>query len=157
MKILKYKILRYYIKLTRAIRKKVERIEDLDIIQTKAISLYYIYLKDNDSLINCSFISKKRHIQKDDVLMILGPGLQGSVLTVIDENSETSINCYEVLIPNYYYDEMTYKFDEVMEKRLRIAEKSKKEVITKDLDKLILKAKTTVDMENSTKVGKIFS
>ncbi len=136
----KYKIAKFYLKLKLKLIKKFDKVEKIDLIQARAIDLYSLYLKDKESYISCSFISRKRHIQKDQVLIILNPGSQNGILTVIDENQETSINCYEVSIPMKLYTGMTLDFDKEMEKRLRCAENSKKEAISNDLDKLIKEA-----------------
>ena len=134
---IKYKFYRLIIRLKWRINKNLYPEPELNLIQTKAVALYYLYLRDKESQVSCSFLSLKRHIENDRVLIILGPGLQDSIITVVDENINNVINCFEVLIPRIKFQQMSKAVDIEMERRLKSAEWSKKDAITKDLDKLI--------------------
>lgn len=134
----KYKIIKSWISFRKRMDSYMRKEPKLDKIQSKAIELYNLYLNDKESYLSCSLISKKRHIERDGVLMILTPIFNDkTTLTVIDENEKNLINCYEVKIPDLTSSYMENDFDLEMERRLKGAEFSKKEAISKDLDKLI--------------------
>jgi len=139
---IKYQALRRFLKWRN--NNKFKTIIKLDNIQQKSSDLFKLYLKNPEADLCCSLMSGKRHIEIENVLLILNNTTRGYILTVIDENQNNSINCYEVNLPEQTAHELINLFDHKMERRLVQSESSKKETIAKDLDSLIEEATKTI-------------
>lgn len=133
VKRLKYKLIKRFL-LWRQGKNTVVKLDD---IQQKSVDLFKLYLRNPETNLVCSFASGKRHIDIDDVLLMLNNTQRGYTLTVIDENRNNSINCYEVNLPDSVSFELINLFDTKMERRLVASESSKKGAISKDLSLLI--------------------
>jgi hypothetical protein len=104
--------------------------------EEKGIKLWRICVRDINS--NLSYNSSGvRHIEKDDLLMILHPsGNMYSVMTIIDINSEGK-TLFELNIPKREASEICEYFDNELEKRMKKVENNKRKIIENDLDKLL--------------------
>lgn len=144
----KFRLIRFYLKW---MQNRSSQVVKLDDIQRKSVDLFKLYLRNPETNLVCSLMSGKRHIDVDDVLLILNKTPRGYVLTVIDENKKNSINCYEVNLPDVTSFELIELFDNKMERRLVNSEASKKGAISKDLDSLIELATKNIKLNDKTK------
>lgn len=110
----------------------------LNSFQIKAFQLWKLTLKDKTSILDYSAISRVRQIEKNDMLLIFYPGSQNWTLVIIDNNKGKK-NLYEVQIPATQSTELCNFFDEENEKRMRLRENEKRDIIHEDLDYLIKK------------------
>lgn len=144
----KFRLIRFYLKW---MQNRSSQVVKLDDIQRKSVDLFKLYLRNPETNLVCSLMSGKRHIDVDDVLLILNKTPRGYVLTVIDENKNNSINCYEVNLPDVTSFELIELFDNKMERRLVNSEASKKGAISKDLDSLIELATKNIKLNDRSK------
>lgn len=144
----KFRLIRFYLKW---MQNRSSQVVKLDDIQRKSVDLFKLYLRNPETNLVCSLMSGKRHIDVDDVLLILNKTPRGYVLTVIDENNKNSINCYEVNLPDVTSFELIELFDNKMERRLVNSEASKKGAISKDLDSLIELATKNIKLNDRSK------
>jgi len=137
---LKRRFYRLIIRIRKKFKKKVRTRLDskpgLTELQRKMIMLWDRSLKDKSSKLYCTFLSTHRQIETNRVLLILTPsGHDLYYMTVIDTSGQG--NCYEISFRTSIGVELGEMFDNETEKRMRLLEFSKREVITRDLESLL--------------------
>jgi hypothetical protein len=105
--------------------------------QEKGIKLWRLCLKDNSSKLGFN-TNGVRQIEKDNLLLVFQHNPSGeSVMTIMDINSSNK-NIYELNIPNKQSNYVCDLFDDEMDKRMSLAERTKRNIIETDLDNLLI-------------------
>jgi hypothetical protein len=135
---IKYKTLKLFVKF----RERWSRTKNnfmtpvgLTELQTKGIKIWYLSIKDKSGKLYHSDVT--RLIERDNVLLIFKPVSHSDYgLTIIDSHGGRN-NCYELTIPSNHSKEMCEEFDVEMERRMRLVEFNRRQVLNKDLDSLL--------------------
>jgi len=105
--------------------------------QEKGIKLWRLCLKDNSAKLGFN-TNGVRQIEKDNLLLVFQHNPSGeSVMTIMDINSSNK-NIYELNIPNKQSNYVCDLFDDEMDKRMSLAERTKRNIIETDLDNLLI-------------------
>ena len=105
--------------------------------QEKGIKLWRLCLKDNATKLafNTTGI---RQIEKENLLLVFQHNSSGeSVMTIMDIN-DSNKNIYELNILNKQSNYVCDLFDDEMDKRMSLVEKTKRQIIETDLDNLLV-------------------
>jgi len=106
-------------------------------IEEKAIKLWKLYLKDNDSYLSCSISKGTRQIEKDNLLLLLSPQEYDDYLMTIIESERDKSQLYEVVISRKNISLVVSSFDNENEKRMSGSEDDKRNSIHIELDNLL--------------------
>jgi len=137
---IKYKLLKSYAKTKKYFRGFRDRLEIADMtltqLQVKGIKLWVLYLRNKDTKLYSSIATGDRQIKYDNTLLILRPGNEQDIMTIINlsDNVET---CYEIGVPPKSSNYVREKFDIEMDRRMRATEHAKREIIQMSIDRLI--------------------
>ena len=113
-------------------------------LQEKAVKLWKLCLKDQDTNITCSIRNRMRQIEKDNMLIILFPlNTIDYTMTIIDVDTDKSC-LYEIRIESKLAESIISSFDIENERRMKMGEDEKRESIYSDLDKLLLQEEKAV-------------
>ena len=105
--------------------------------QEKGIKLWRLCLKDNSTKLAFN-TNGVRQIEKENLLLVFQYNTSGeSVMTIMDINSSNK-NIYELNILNRQSNYVCDLFDDEMDKRMRLVEKTKRQIIETDLDNLLI-------------------
>lgn len=113
---------------------------DSSAFESKSVKFWKIFLKDPDTHMSFN-TSGVRQIERDSVLMILEPNNESSteyIMTIMDICDERR-SVYELHVTSKVAENVCECFDIEMEKRMKSAEKSKRDLIEKDIDNLLEK------------------
>lgn len=113
-------------------------------MQEKAVKLWKLCLKDKKTNMSCSISNRIRHIEKNNMLIILSPINQlDYLMTIIDiDNSKSCL--YEIRITSKLSEDVILSFDTENQKRMMNREEGKRKFIYNDLDKLLLREEESV-------------
>lgn len=145
MNFFKFKILKRFAKTNRSWNNWKIRIDnktyDLDVHQKNAIALWNLCLNDKEAQLYCSFLTLKRQIEKEFLLItLISKGGRHNEMTIIDLTNGNH-NCFNIAFNEKVEDivlDLKDDFDTEMERRVRSIEFSKKEIMRKDLESLVL-------------------
>jgi len=105
--------------------------------QEKGIKLWRLCLKDSSTKLAFN-TNGVRQIEKENLLLVFQHNLSGeSVMTIMDINDNNK-NIYELNILNRQSLYVCDLFDDEMDKRMSLAEKTKRQIIETDLDNLVV-------------------
>lgn len=105
--------------------------------QEKAIKLWRLCLRDREAKLAFN-TNGVRQIDKENLLIVFQHNPSGeSVLTIMDIDDAKKKNIYELSIPNKHSSYVCGLFDDEMDKRMSIAESTKRQIIETDLDSLL--------------------
>lgn len=113
---------------------------NIDDMQATAVELFMVSLKNKNSSLNYSPESKARFIVSDYMWITMSSaGDNNYLINIIDESEANHAHSHEVYIPKEYAFELMDEFDVELERKFRLMEAAKKQVVVDDLDKLIFK------------------
>ena len=142
-------LIRTYIFLNKSFRKidiKMQYNEDSTTteLQERAIGLWKLCLRDKKTNLSSSLGNKYRQIGKDNMMIVLSPiNAVDYLMTIMDvDNSKSCL--YEVRIGQKMSNIIIMAFDTENEKRMRLEEEERRNLIFKDLDKLHREIKSTI-------------
>ncbi len=105
--------------------------------QEKGIKLWRLCLKDSSTKLAFN-TNGVRQIEKENLLLVFQHNLSGeSVMTIMDINDNNK-NIYELNILNRQSLYVCDLFDDEMDKRMSLVEKTKRQIIETDLDNLVV-------------------
>jgi len=105
--------------------------------QEKGIKLWRLCLKDNYTKLAFN-TNGVRQIEKENLLLVFQHNSSGeSVMTIMDIN-DSNKNIYELNILNKQSNYVCDLFDDEMDKRMSLVEKTKRQIIETDLDNLLV-------------------
>ena len=137
---IKIKIYRFFIRYKQNQKKKTMKYNGM---QERGVQLWNIYLQHSDSQLYSSIRSNARQIERDDVMMSLHPVGDNYVLSIMDATPNRS-HCFEVIMLMDHVNLIADEFDKEMQRRMRAAELSKRNVLLKDLDMLLNDARISL-------------
>ena len=106
-------------------------------LQDKGIRLWKLCLRDKKTSISCSISNRIRQIEKDNMVIVLSPiNSIDYLMTIIDTDQNKSC-LYEIKIGQKLAEGVISSFDNENEKRMRQGEDKRRNLIIKDLDKLL--------------------
>lgn len=110
--------------------------QKLSTYQEKAIRLWRLCLKDNDTKMAYNTLGI-RQIEKGNLFITYAPADNSSyVMTIMDINDDRK-NLFEIHIPSKHSGYAVDIFDMEMEKRMKRVENTKRYIIESDIDKLL--------------------
>ena len=113
-------------------------------LQEKAVKLWKLCLKDMETNLSCSISDKTRHIEKDNLLIILSPMNELDYLMTIVDGDNSKSCLYEIRIGSKLSSSVTTTFDNENERRMKEGEEDKRKTIHSDLDKLLLQEENSL-------------
>ena len=119
-------------------------------LQEKAVRLWKLCLKDEDTSISCSISNQTRQIEKNNMLIVLSPINSIDYLMTIMDVDQTKSCLYEVRISQKISEGVISSFDAENERRMRLGEEERRNSIFKDLDKLLLQEEEAVRSKKKT-------
>ena len=149
----KFRILRLAIK-WRRFKSMFDIKPEIDNMQSRAIQLFLVLLKNKDTSLNHSPESSVRFLESESLWITLeyyGDN-RTYLITIIDETNFNHVHSNGVFIPKECAYEIMNEFDKELEKRFRSMESIKKKAIINDLEGLIKQVKNI----NSTQDKEIF-
>lgn len=113
---------------------------ELNSMQSKAVKLWKICLKDSKCVLQCSIPNKQRQIESGKIFMVLSAtNLDHAILSIFDSTSEDKCNFYEVIVPQPHLEEICQSFDSVVAKRMGLKEQRSRDTVEEIFDTLLSK------------------
>ena len=137
---LKIRIYRLFIQYKQNLKKKITKYNGM---QERGIQLWNIYLKHSDTQLYSSIRSNARQIERDNVMMSLHQVGDNYVLSIMDVTPNRS-HCFEVIMSMDHVNLIADEFDKEMQRRMRAAELSKRNLLLTDLDILLSDARISL-------------
>lgn len=113
-------------------------------LQEKAVRLWKLCLRDTETNLSCSISDKTRHIEKNNLLIILTPMNQLDYLMTIVDGDDSKSCLYEIRIGSKLSGGVITSFDNENERRMKEGEEDKRKTIHSDLDKLLLQEENSL-------------
>ena len=113
-------------------------------LQEKAVKLWKLCLRDTETNLSCSISDKTRHIEKNNLIIILTPMNQLDYLMTIVDGDDSKSCLYEIRIGSKLSSGVITSFDNENERRMKEGEEDKRKTIHSDLDKLLLQEENSL-------------
>jgi hypothetical protein len=111
---------------------------ELNNMQSKAVKLWKLCLKDKNCNLQCSISNKQRQVESGKILIILSPdGVDHSIMSIFDHVDNNKCNFYEIVIPQPHLEEICQQFDDLVLKRMGNKEQKNRGMVEEFFDTMV--------------------
>jgi hypothetical protein len=111
---------------------------ELNSMQSKAVKLWRLCLKDKNCNLQCSISNKQRQVESGKILIVLTPGgVDHSTMSIFDGTDNAKCNFYEAVIPQPHLEQICQQFDDLVLRRMENKEQKNRDMVEEVFDTMI--------------------